>query len=168
MSADLTYKKASKQNPSVVYAHCGGPGALKVAEFIADRLNLSPGLRPLVEHLARHARALGFEVLEDDYAPDAQGWRKKYRQYTPDCEACPDAEEAQTIRLDGGRWLGFGYAVAQRPCPATACGPCVPRLNCAFKTHVISWSVFPPKNVTKMYFEWPLGHTSRAAVRCGA
>ncbi|HIJ64602.1 MAG TPA: class I SAM-dependent methyltransferase [Candidatus Hydrogenedentes bacterium] len=274
MSAHLTYAKASKYDPDVVYAHCSGPGGLKVAEFIADRLNLDPGLRLLdvgtfhgyqscflakeydvvvvgidpwvdpsdpegllcVEHLARNARALsvdgsvlpvragvpetcfadasfdaayctttlemirgsegearyraclaevcrvlrpggllgfgepmhldvempkdlapvytkgegadiegwakcfaaidetteafrsvGFEVLEADYAPDAQLWWEEYCQYTPGCKACPDGEEAQTIRSDGGRWLSFGYVIAQKPCPTVARGPRVPR-----------------------------------------
>jgi SAM-dependent methyltransferase len=49
-----------------VYSQCSGPGALKTAEFVADKIGLDPGSddfdpngdgRPYVEHLHRNAEA---------------------------------------------------------------------------------------------------------------
>jgi cyclopropane fatty-acyl-phospholipid synthase-like methyltransferase len=40
----MEYPKASKYpNLDEVYSQCSGPGGLKLAEFIADKLNLTPG-----------------------------------------------------------------------------------------------------------------------------
>jgi hypothetical protein len=52
--------------------------------------------------------------MEADYAPDALSWWQEYATYDPDCRAEPEGE-ARIIRLDGGRWLSFGYVIAEKP-----------------------------------------------------
>ncbi len=59
-------------------------------------------------------RSIGFEILEAEYAPDAQAWWEEFAKYDPFCRANPDGEPA-TIKLDGGRWLSFGYVIARKP-----------------------------------------------------
>ena len=59
-------------------------------------------------------RAAGFEILEAAYAPDAQAWWEEYAEYDPGCRTEPDGEAA-TIKMDGGRWLSFGYVIARKP-----------------------------------------------------
>jgi SAM-dependent methyltransferase len=58
--------------------------------------------------------SVGFEIMEADYAPDALSWWQEYATYDPDCRAEPEGE-ARIIRLDGGRWLSFGYVIAGKP-----------------------------------------------------
>lgn len=58
--------------------------------------------------------AADFEVIEADYAPDAELWWEEYCQFHPGCRADPDGDP-QTIRVDGGRWLSFGYVIARKP-----------------------------------------------------
>ena len=42
------YPKAEKYpDLDAVYAQCSGPGGLRLAEFIADKLDLHPGMRLL-------------------------------------------------------------------------------------------------------------------------
>lgn len=42
----MLYEKASKYTDlETVYAQCSGPGGLKLAEFIADKMALQPGQR---------------------------------------------------------------------------------------------------------------------------
>ncbi len=48
MAQTTDYPKAAKYpDLDAVYAECSGPGGLKLAEFIADRLDLKPGTRLL-------------------------------------------------------------------------------------------------------------------------
>jgi SAM-dependent methyltransferase len=56
----------------------------------------------------------GFEVLEAAYAPDARRWWEEYAAFDPFSRQDPQGE-ALTIRLDGGRWLSFGFVIARKP-----------------------------------------------------
>jgi cyclopropane fatty-acyl-phospholipid synthase-like methyltransferase len=56
----------------------------------------------------------GFKILEAAYAPDARAWWEEYACYDPDCIAKPQ-EDARAIQIDAGRWLSFGYVIAQKP-----------------------------------------------------
>ena len=58
-------------------------------------------------------RAVGFEIVEADYAPDANAWWKEYRILDPRCKN--DPEETRMLDVDRGRWISFGYVIAQRP-----------------------------------------------------
>lgn len=66
------------------------------------------------QHTADVCAAMGFTVLEYGEAPDAQAWWLEYSQYDPYCIADPDGEP-RIIRQDGGRWLTYGYVIAQKP-----------------------------------------------------
>jgi len=59
-------------------------------------------------------QSVGFEIVESDYAPDAQAWWDEYREYDPWCRANPE-EDMRTLQVDGGRWTSFGYVIARRP-----------------------------------------------------
>jgi cyclopropane fatty-acyl-phospholipid synthase-like methyltransferase len=59
-------------------------------------------------------RDSGFDILEADHAPDAWAWWKEFIDNDPHCKANPQ-REAQIIQQDGGRWLSYGYVIAQKP-----------------------------------------------------
>ncbi|MCP4641801.1 MAG: methyltransferase domain-containing protein [bacterium] len=59
-------------------------------------------------------RAVGFEVVEADYAPDARLWWEEYARHDVNCRANPEGEP-RTIEVDGGRWLSYGYVIARKP-----------------------------------------------------
>jgi len=59
-------------------------------------------------------RSVGFEIVEADYAPDARLWWEEYAQYDPGCQTEPDGDR-KAIQVDAGRWLSFGYVIAQKP-----------------------------------------------------
>ena len=66
------------------------------------------------QHTAEVCTAMGFKVLEYGEAPDAHAWWLEYCQYDPYCMADPNGEP-RVIRQDGGRWLTYGYVIAQKP-----------------------------------------------------
>jgi cyclopropane fatty-acyl-phospholipid synthase-like methyltransferase len=57
---------------------------------------------------------MGFHVLEADHAPDAWNWWNQFVLNDPHCKADPQGE-ARVIQQDGGRWLSYGYVIAQKP-----------------------------------------------------
>ena len=59
-------------------------------------------------------RSVGFEIIEADYAPDARTWWEEFAEYDPFCRSEPDGEP-RIIKVDAGRWLSFGYIIAQKP-----------------------------------------------------
>jgi cyclopropane fatty-acyl-phospholipid synthase-like methyltransferase len=67
-----------------------------------------------VEETAALCREVGFNILEADLAPDAWNWWMQFVQNDPHCKADPQGE-AKIIRQDGGRWLSYGYVIAQKP-----------------------------------------------------
>jgi len=67
---------------------------------------------------AREAvQSQGFEILEAGHCPDARVWWEEFGRYDPFCKADPDGEP-RAIRVDGGRWLSFGYVIARKPAGA--------------------------------------------------
>jgi SAM-dependent methyltransferase len=103
-------------------------GRLALGEPMHFDLPVPPDLAPLmppgnpswvecfstVESTVESVRSQGFAVLEADYAPDARQWWLEYAAYDPGCRANPQ-EEPRAIAADGGRWLTFGYVIAQKP-----------------------------------------------------
>ncbi len=67
-----------------------------------------------VAETADLCRAAGFHVLEAAYAPEAWDWWSQFTLYDPHCKADPEGE-GKIIRQDGGRWLSYGYVIAQKP-----------------------------------------------------
>jgi cyclopropane fatty-acyl-phospholipid synthase-like methyltransferase len=67
-----------------------------------------------VDETAAICREVGFEVIEAGNAPDAWHWWYEFSRYDPHCKADP-AGEAKIIQQDGGRWLSYGYVIAQKP-----------------------------------------------------
>jgi cyclopropane fatty-acyl-phospholipid synthase-like methyltransferase len=67
-----------------------------------------------VEETAAICREVGFDVLESDLAPDAWNWWNEFVLNDPHCKADPQGE-AKIILQDGGRWLSYGYVIAQKP-----------------------------------------------------
>lgn len=67
-----------------------------------------------VEETAALCRAAGFHVLQADHAPDAWDWWDQFVHHDPHCKANPQGE-AKIIQQDGGRWLSYGYVIAQKP-----------------------------------------------------
>ena len=59
-------------------------------------------------------REEGFDILEANYAPDAWKWWDEFTRNDPHCRADPQGE-AKIIQQDGGRWLSYGYVIAQKP-----------------------------------------------------
>ena len=59
-------------------------------------------------------RAAGFDVLEADYVPDAQDFWQEFIRHDWDCKENPD-DNPPMIKLDGGRWIDFGFVIAQKP-----------------------------------------------------
>lgn len=59
-------------------------------------------------------REVGFRILEADYAPPAWDWWNEFVRHDSHCKADPDGE-AKIILQDGGRWLSYGYVIAQKP-----------------------------------------------------
>jgi len=58
--------------------------------------------------------SVGFEIIDADYAPDAQLWWQEYSRHDPYCKADPECEP-KTIQVDNGRWLSIGYIIARKP-----------------------------------------------------
>lgn len=58
------------------------------------------------------ARA-GFEIVEADYAPDAQLWWNEYAEHDALCKSKPE-EDPKTLEIDNGRWTSFGYIIARK------------------------------------------------------
>jgi cyclopropane fatty-acyl-phospholipid synthase-like methyltransferase len=58
-------------------------------------------------------KSVGFEILEDDYAPDARSWWLEYAEHDPYCQQDLDGDR-EAIHVDGGRWLSFGYVIAKK------------------------------------------------------
>lgn len=56
----------------------------------------------------------GFSILEADYAGEAWNWWQQFAHNDPYCKADP-LGEAKIILQDGGRWLSYGYVIAQKP-----------------------------------------------------
>ena len=67
-----------------------------------------------VAETANLCRTAGFQILEADYAPDAWSWWYQFSRNDPHCLANPQGE-ARIIQQDGGRWLSYGYVIAQKP-----------------------------------------------------
>ncbi len=67
-----------------------------------------------VEETATLCREAGFKILEADLAPDAWDWWDQFVHNDPYCKADPQGE-AKIIQQDGGRWLSYGYVIAQKP-----------------------------------------------------
>jgi len=59
-------------------------------------------------------KAVGFEVMEADYVPDANTLWEEYAQYDQGCQANPD-DDPKIIRVNAGRWLSLGYVIARKP-----------------------------------------------------
>jgi cyclopropane fatty-acyl-phospholipid synthase-like methyltransferase len=66
------------------------------------------------DETAAVCREVGFEVLEAGNAPDAWHWWDEFTRYDPYCQADPEGEP-KIIQQDGGRWLTYGYVIAQKP-----------------------------------------------------
>ncbi len=63
--------------------------------------------------------AVGFEVIESGYAPDARQWWEEYARHDPGCKANSDGDP-RTIEVDAGRWVSFGYVIAGKPSELTS------------------------------------------------
>jgi len=56
---------------------------------------------------------VGFEIVEADYAPDAQLWWEEFAAYDPVCQVEPEGDR-KAIQVDNGRWLSFGYVIVKK------------------------------------------------------
>jgi len=88
---------------SPIYTKGGGVGPEGWADCFAT-----------VEETTALCRAAGFHVLEAGLAPDAWDWWDQFVHHDPHCKADPQGE-AKIIRQDAGRWLSYGYVIAQKP-----------------------------------------------------
>ena len=86
-----------------VYTKGGGVGPEGWAECFAT-----------ITETADLCREVGFIIHEAEYAPDAWNWWDLFSLHDPHCKADPDSE-AKIIQQDGGRWLSYGYVIAQKP-----------------------------------------------------
>ena len=86
-----------------IYTKGGGVGPEGWAECFAT-----------ITETADLCREVGFHILEAEYAPNAWTWWEEFTSHDPHCKAAPDGE-ARIIRQDGGRWLSYGYVIAQKP-----------------------------------------------------
>lgn len=60
--------------------------------------------------------SVGFKILEAEYVPAARSWWQEFAAYDPFCQEDPKGDPL-AIEVDGGRWLSFGYVIAQKPGP---------------------------------------------------
>lgn len=88
---------------SPIYTKGGGVGPEGWADCFAT-----------VEETATLCRGVGFHIQEADYAPDAWSWWSQFAINDPYCQIDPQGE-ATIILQDGGRWLSYGYVIAQKP-----------------------------------------------------
>ena len=58
--------------------------------------------------------SVGFEIVDAGYADDAHSWWQEYARHDPFSQVNPNGE-ATTIKVDGGRWLSFGYVIGKKP-----------------------------------------------------
>lgn len=86
-----------------IYTKGGGAGPEGWADCFAT-----------VVDTANLCRQAGFSILEADHAPEAWNWWKEFANHDPHCKADPQGE-ARIIQQDGGRWLSYGYVIAQKP-----------------------------------------------------
>ena len=66
-----------------------------------------------LEQTVQAVRDVGFDIIEADYSPDARAWWLEYAQYDPFCQVDPQGDP-HIIQVDDGRWLSFGYVIAQK------------------------------------------------------
>jgi len=59
-------------------------------------------------------KTAGFEIIEADYAPDAQQWWLAFAEHDPFCKKDPEGEP-KFLKLDNGRWTSFGYMISRKP-----------------------------------------------------
>lgn len=90
-------------NLAPIYTKGGGAGPEGWAQCFAT-----------ITETASLCREAGFTIHEAEYAPDAWKWWSEFASHDPHCKADADGE-AKIIRQDGGRWLSYGYVIAQKP-----------------------------------------------------
>jgi len=73
-----------------------------------------PNCFATVTETAAVCRAVGFDILEAENAPDAWRWWDEFSTHDPYCQADPEGE-ARIIQQDAGRWLTYGYVIARKP-----------------------------------------------------
>ena len=56
----------------------------------------------------------GFEIIEADYASDAQEWWLEFAKHDPFAKEDPEGDP-KTLEVDNGRWTSFGYVIARKP-----------------------------------------------------
>lgn len=103
-------------------------GVFGLGEPMHREVELPPDLEPYVSQpeypwkecfrgISQTADAVeraGFLIAEAAYAPDAELWWREYAAHDPFCKNKPE-EDPKAIEVDGGRWLSFGYVIAQKP-----------------------------------------------------
>ncbi|MGD9092139.1 MAG: hypothetical protein PVF74_04800, partial [Anaerolineales bacterium] len=102
-------------------------GVFGLGEPMHHDVEIPPDLAPLVTQgeepwtrffvslgqTIESVESVGFDILEADYAADANSWWLEYAEYDPGCRRNPDGEP-KIIRTDRGRWLSFGYIIAKK------------------------------------------------------
>lgn len=58
-------------------------------------------------------KVANFKIIESGHAEDSQIWWEEYAQHDPYCQN-ENSEEKAAILTDKGRWLSFGYIIAQK------------------------------------------------------
>ena len=99
---DLDYPRANKYpDLETIYSQCGGPGGLKLAEFMAEKMQLQPGKRLLDVGTSRGYQSC-FLV-------------KEYGVFVVGIDPWADLDgERKAIEVDDGRWISFGYVIGKK------------------------------------------------------
>ena len=123
MQGESAYREALAE----IYRVLAPGGLLALGEPMHLDVEIPADLAPLVsqgdmpwvdffatiEETEEAVRSAGFEILDAGYAPDARLWWQEFALYDPFCHQDPEGEP-RTIATDDGRWLSFGYVIAQK------------------------------------------------------
>ncbi len=98
--------------------HLEGPIPADLAPIYTQRRGVGPEgwakCFATVEETVEACRETGFDVLEAGNAPDGWKWWDQFSRYDPYCKSNPEGE-ARIIQQDAGRWLAYGYVIANKP-----------------------------------------------------
>jgi SAM-dependent methyltransferase len=92
-------------------------GVFGLGEPMHREVELPPDLEPYLsqpEYPWKECFRGISQTAEAAYAPDAELWWREYAAHDPFCKNKPE-EDPKAIEVDGGRWLSFGYVIAQKP-----------------------------------------------------
>ena len=108
-----------------IYRVLKSGGILGLGEPMHLNVEIPPDLAPYIQQSWKKCfrsleetlipvKTAGFEIIEAEYAPDAQEWWMSFASHDPFCKKDPD-REPKTLEIDNGRWISYGYVICRKP-----------------------------------------------------